>query len=110
MTPEIAHRCFILLIVLFHCQPRREKAMLKFITEMRILSAPSLPSMKTQAADRAASIAIATFLIEKRSLSLTIFFSGFEDGLSNRAVRAATADVAAQPGGNLIARGVGVLV
>ena len=84
--------------------------MLKFITKMRILSAPSLPSMTTQAAHRAASIAIATFLIEKRSLSLTIFFSGFEDGLHNRAVGAATADVAAQPGGNLIARGVGVLV
>ena len=84
--------------------------MLKFVTEMRIVSVPSLPSMKTQAADRAAGIAIATFLIEQRRLSLTIFFSGFEDGLRNRAVSAATADVAAQPGGNLIARGVGVLV
>src|SRR6185369_6063324 len=79
-------------------------------TEMRTLSAASQALTASQAGHRAASIAIATFLIEKRSLSLTIFLSGFEDGLRNRAVGAATADVAAQPGGNLIARGVGVLV
>src|ERR1041385_1005710 len=70
-------------------------------TEMRTLSAASQALTTSEADHRAASMAIATFLIEKRNLSLTIFFSGFKDGLRNRTVGAAAADVAASPGGTL---------
>src|ERR1041385_2935972 len=78
-------------------------------TEMRTLSAASQGLTTSQAGHRAASIAIATFLIEKRRLSLTIFLSGFEDGLSDRAIGATTANVAAQPCGNLRASRVGIV-
>jgi hypothetical protein len=63
----------------FHCESRWEEAHIEICHQTRILSAAALESTTTQAAHTAAIVAIATFLIEKPDLSLTIFLSGFED-------------------------------
>src|ERR1043166_5703182 len=93
---------------LLTAKPDGKKLMLKLVTEMRILSAAADRSKTAQTNPIMAAAAQINFLIERRNLSLAVFLRRFEDGLRNGAVGAATANVAAEPFGNLLAGGIGI--